>query len=275
MTTQTRMKERITTKMAKEFLDSRRDNQRKISDRHVAELSDAMLYNRWRYNGEAIKFDEEGRMIDGQHRCAAGIKAGKSFMSDIVYGLPNDVYYVIDQKAKKRNFGDVLKIEGEINTAALASALGWHIAYTAHKISSRGKIWALTPDAQQVSQELRHHPAIRDSFIPASRCRHLLGTGVLTFVHYVFSQKDSDAADDFFRKLATGEELTRKNPILYIRRVLVADKVYNKAKLPAGEKIAYLIKGWNLIRKGKDAKSVASIKWTSAGKYPESFPSAI
>ncbi len=275
MKRQARVRERITVKMAKEFLGSCNDNQRNVSDRHVAELADAMLRGRWIYNGESIKFDEDGHMIDGQHRCFASIRAGKSFFSDIVYGLPPESYYTIDQKVKGRGAGDVLKINGECNVAALAAALKWNIAYRDKAISSSGKQGWISPDSQQIAAELRHHPSIRDSYAHASRCRHLIGTGPLMFAHYLFSQIDKELANSFFHSLATGENLSKGSPVLYIRKFLLADKIVNKAKLPMGEKVAYLIKGWNLCRSGKIAVNGNSIKWQSGGERPEPFPSAV
>ncbi len=275
MSKETRVKERVTVKMAKEFLDSCRENQRRINPRHVTEVADAILMGRWRYNGESIKFDIEGCMIDGQHRCFAAIKAGKSFISDIVYGLPVDAYYTIDYKQKQRSMGDILKIEGEQNTCRLASALAWNIAYNANSIVSSGKKAGIAPDAIQISAELKHHPKMRDSASYVSNCRHLMGTGPLAFLHYLFGRKDSEKANEFFDQLATGENLSKTNPVLYIRKVLLEDKIQNKAKLPIGEKMAYVIKGWNVLRNGKIANSVNSIKWKSTGSHPEPFPKVL
>lgn len=275
MSKETRVKERITVKMAKEFLDSRRENQRNIFPRHVAELADAILMGRWRYNGEALKFDIDGCMVDGQHRCAAAIKAGKLFISDIVYGLPVDAYYTIDYNQKQRSMGDILKMEGEQNTCRLAAALGWNIAYNNESITSSGKKASIAPDAIQISAELRHHPNMRDSSSYVGNCRHLMGTGPLAFLHYLFSKKDSEMAGKFFDQLATGENISKTNPVLYIRKVLLEDKIQNKAKLPVGEKMAYIIKGWNVLRNGKVASSVSSIKWKSTGNHPEPFPKVL
>ncbi len=275
MAKQTRVKERITVKMAKEFLASRKENQRNVGDRHVLELSDAILHGRWVYNGESIKFDDAGHMIDGQHRCFAAIRAGKSFWSDIVYGLPAESYYTIDQKSKRRGAGDVLRIDGEQNVAALASALAWNIAYRNCVITSSGKRVRISPDSQQISAELRHHPLMRDSYKCASRCRHLTGSGPLMFLHYLFSQIDAELANSFFHSLATGEDLASGHPVLYIRKALLADKVQNKAKMPIGEKMAYIIKGWNLSRRERRATSINSIQWRSGGNNPEPFPVAI
>ena len=267
-----RIRERITVKMSKEFLDSRREKQRALSVRHIAELADAMLFNRWVYNGESIKFDIEGYMVDGQHRCAGGIKAGKSFLSDIVYNLPTEAYYTIDQKSKKRSAGDVLKMNGELNTNTLSSALSYNIAYHRGNIVKSGKQWIVSPDSQQIAEELIHHPAMRESVLVGRKCFDIMGPAPLSFLHYLFSQKDKDLADTFFHQLKTGEDLSSKSPILFLRKMLLEDKIQNKAKLPMGEKLACIIKAWNLMRQGKIANSQTSIKWTSRGKTLESFP---
>ncbi|RLC36943.1 hypothetical protein DRH27_04435 [Candidatus Falkowbacteria bacterium] len=268
----TRVKQKITVKLAKEFLDSRKENQRSISKRHVSELTDAMLMNRWQYNGESIKFNVDGQMIDGQHRCCAAIKAGKSFISDIVYGLPKEAYYTIDQKSRGRSPGDVLRINGELNAQKLSIALSYNIAYDKGYISRSGRGMPISPDAQQICVELDNNPMMRESVKVGSRCSAIMGSSPLSFLHYRFSQKDIALADKFFVQLATGENLSKTNPVLYIRKALLEDKIHNKAKLPMGEKIAYVIKGWNLLRHKKIANSVKSISWRSTGKSSEAFP---
>ena len=272
MSKETRVRERVTVKMAKEFLDSRRENQRAISQRHLAELTDAILFGRWIPNGESIKFDVDGYMIDGQHRCAAGIKAGKTFISDIVYGLPKEAYYTIDQKGKRRSSSDVLRMNGETNTTTLAAALAYNIAYEKGFIIKSGKCLWVSHDAQQICNELACNPEMRASVQVGRKCYSVMSPGPLSFLHYRFAKKDAVLADSFFCQLETGENLTKTDPVLHIRKVLLEDKIQNKAKLPIGEKIAYIIKGWNISRNGKVANSKNSIKWLSGGLRPESFP---
>lgn len=272
MKKETRVSERITVKMAKEFLDSRRDNQRPLSQRHVAELANAILFGRWIPNGESIKFDTDGQMMDGQHRCAAGVKAGKPFVSDIVYGLPKSAYYTIDQKSKRRSSGDVLKMNGEISTSTLAAALAWNIAHERDCIGKNGKQWLVSPDAQQICTELDRHPDMRESVSLARLGHRIMPAGPLAFLHYRFAEKDSVLAKAFLQSLSTGSDLSNTNPILYLRKKLLEDKIQNKAKLPIGEKMAYVIKAWNMVRKGKKAHSVVSLKWTSSGGTKEAFP---
>jgi len=269
---ETRTSVRVTVKMAREFLDSRVAKQRRIGARHVAELADAMLNGRWIYNGESIKIDKTGAMIDGQHRCAAGIKARKAFYTDIVYGLPEEAYKTVDQKAKSRSASDVLTINGEKSTRSLASALAWNIAYNTGKLVKTGKQWLVSPDAQQIEAELTANPKIKESVIVGRMCKGMLGGGPAAFLHYRFSLKDQPLADWFFHQFSTGENLPSNSPILLLRNWFLEDRIQNKAKLPMGEKIASVIKTWNLIRKSVKTKKRAFIKWRSGGNAPEKFP---
>ena len=223
----------------------------------------------------AIKFDKDGHMTDGSHRCAAGIRAGKAFVTDIVLGLEADAFYTYDLKCKSRTIGDVMKTNGEINTNCLASALSWYMAYKRRSISSNGRSWQFSPDAQQVCLELTHHPDFRESVVIGRKCKHMMGAGPLSFLHYIFAEKDKELAREFLAKLSTGENLPASHPILRIRKILQDDRIKHKAKLPIGEKLANIIKGWNLLRNGKRTCSGHSLMWRSGGSRPEEFPVAI
>ncbi len=267
-----RVKEKVTPKMAQEFLDSRSHIQRNTPMRHITEIADAMENGRWMYNGESIKFDTEGSMIDGQHRCLACIKANKSFITDIVYGLQSEVYVTIDLKGKPRSIGDVLRMDGEIKATTLASGMAWMIALKGGFVTETGKKAFLSPDAQQVQSELSKNPEMRESVTKAQRCSHIFAASPLSALHYLFSRKDPELADEFLVQLATGEGLSSSNPILFLRSKLLNDKIYNKAKLPMGDKVASIVKSWNILRNGKIAKNASSIRWSCRGKNKEKFP---
>ena len=57
----------ITPEMAQRYLE-RNTHNRRLSERSVRELVTAIKNDEWQVNGEAIKVDEEGNLIDGQHR---------------------------------------------------------------------------------------------------------------------------------------------------------------------------------------------------------------
>ena len=60
----------ITPEMAREYLEKNSHN-RRLSERSVRNLATAIKNGEWQVNGEAIKVDKEGNLLDGQHRLSA------------------------------------------------------------------------------------------------------------------------------------------------------------------------------------------------------------
>lgn len=111
----------ITPGMAGDML-ARNDRNRGLTAIVVDKYARDMRAERWILNGQTIKLDRCGRLLDGQHRLAAGVKSGKTFPAIIVYGLDDSVSDTFDLGAK-RNFSDLLKDRGEHSTSTLAAAL--------------------------------------------------------------------------------------------------------------------------------------------------------
>jgi hypothetical protein len=85
----------ITPAVAAEYLDQNTDN-RHLRSRAVDMYTRNMLAGEWKVTGETIKFDRNGRLIDGQHRLAAIIRAEKQQPCLVVRGLEPEVQGVID-----------------------------------------------------------------------------------------------------------------------------------------------------------------------------------
>lgn len=66
--------ETITPDIAKTMLGENVNN-RRISHDNVNMFAREMRNGEWRFNGEAIKFSKDGRLLDGQHRLLAVIAA--------------------------------------------------------------------------------------------------------------------------------------------------------------------------------------------------------
>ncbi len=107
----------ITPTMAQRYLEQNRAN-RPLSARTVRELSQAIHNDEWQVNGEAIKFDEDGNLIDGQHRMNAVIHSNRSIKTYVLRNLPSDSFKTLDT-GKKRNNADTLGLLGLSNPAVL------------------------------------------------------------------------------------------------------------------------------------------------------------
>jgi len=128
--------ETITPAKARQYIEKNTRN-RKLSNSTVKRLASAIDRGEWCINGEAIKFDETGRLLDGQHRLSAILIAGKAIETCVVRNLDPDVFNTLDA-GKARNAGDTLYVLDYKNPNALAAAARSVFAYERNWISGKG-----------------------------------------------------------------------------------------------------------------------------------------
>lgn len=100
--------ETITPEMATKYFEANGAN-RPISDVAVDAYSRDIVSGRWDLTGESIKFSRSGRLLDGQHRLLAIIKAARPVRMMVTYGLRESVMDSLDS-GRVRSVGDRLKI---------------------------------------------------------------------------------------------------------------------------------------------------------------------
>ncbi|NIN63676.1 MAG: ParB N-terminal domain-containing protein, partial [Anaerolineae bacterium] len=89
---------------------------RNVSDKHVDFLVREIKEGRWVENGVPIILDEDGFLVDGQHRLWAIIKSGQPVRALIVQGVDrDDALPTIDLNRRSRNFADVLVMKNIID----------------------------------------------------------------------------------------------------------------------------------------------------------------
>lgn len=88
----------ITPEKAKTYLDCKAPN-RSLSSHTVKKYASDMKARAWiEKNHQGLAFDSSGRLIDGQHRCAALIQSGLPGLWMMVFrGVSEDVKLVLDQ----------------------------------------------------------------------------------------------------------------------------------------------------------------------------------
>ena len=91
--------------------------QRPINTKVVENYATDMKAGNWGVTGQGISFDENGNLMDGQHRLSAIVKAGVTMDMVVLWGVPQRVsdqiksIDVIDI-GRKRNVGQQLRIDG-------------------------------------------------------------------------------------------------------------------------------------------------------------------
>jgi hypothetical protein len=111
----------LTPEVAAKWLGRNLGN-RNLRRHKVLQYARDMREGNWQTSGQAIQFDWDGRLIDGQHRCEAVIESGVTVKVIVVRGLDPRAREVIDTGAK-RSPGDALRFAGFTNDPTLLAAV--------------------------------------------------------------------------------------------------------------------------------------------------------
>ncbi len=107
-------KVKVTPTLAQEILAAQGpDTNRRLDSFQIGRLSELIRSGKWNEDVDSIKVSKTGRLIDGQHRLHAVIRAGvKSVTMLFATGVPEDTIKYIDT-GKRRTTGQTLQILGQ------------------------------------------------------------------------------------------------------------------------------------------------------------------
>ena len=246
---------RLNAELAKSWLGLRLPTQRKLKPISLKAMTADLTQGRFMFNGEPIIFDRLGRMIDGQHRCTIVAETGLPITLIVIRGIDPAAFASLDSGAK-RTGADACAAAGKQNGVKLAAA-----ALNLWKWNNGTITSNLSLSPMGIEEVIHQHPGLEDSVKAASHLSAVIGShGPMAFCHYLFAALDREAADEFFGRLATGEDLSKGNPILTLRHRLQADR-----KLDRNQTIAITIKAWNARRQNRN---IMVLRWTNEESFP-------
>lgn len=89
-------KQKITPEIAAQLLKTNIERNRAINVSRVFMYEHDMLSGKWVENGETIKIDKEGRLIDGQHRLKAIERSGVTLWLWVARGVSPESFETVD-----------------------------------------------------------------------------------------------------------------------------------------------------------------------------------
>ncbi|KAA8825373.1 hypothetical protein [Bifidobacterium myosotis] len=262
----------VTPEIADDWLKHRNTRNRPFREEHIRRYMEDMKAGRWVENGDAIRFDADGTLLDGQNRLEACRRAGVGFDTCLVLGLPPEAQATMDQGAR-RSGADVLRLGGVDfeNPTLLASVAAADIRRerdglaAAFRRNGRGK-----PSAGELLEHVRATPrlgeAARRGAAVAARTAGLLSPTAAAVVWLALDDVDPEAAGRFMESLATGADLRDGDAILTLRAALAR---LSRDKRPQLERAAYTFKAWNRWRRGGRCLRLG---WAPDGEKREPFP---
>ncbi|MFB6626466.1 MULTISPECIES: hypothetical protein [unclassified Streptomyces] len=252
----------VTPELAKKWLSQNTHN-RPLRKRAIADYARDMAAGSWLQNGEAIKFAEDGTLLDGQHRLNAVVAAGVDVTMLVVSGLPRATQETMDA-GRKRTAADAFSLRGEVHATVLAAVLKrvWLWDQGDYKFGQN-----YTPTTAECAALLKERPEIYRSVEIAVRIHQAfryLPQSVTGTAHHLLSRIDGAEAVWFFARIGDGAELPAGHPVLTLRNRVMTDRADNR-KVPDHQYMAYLIRAWNAVR---DNRSLTRIQQASDAPMP-------
>lgn len=265
---------------ARQLLDANTNN-RNVRPGNLQKIENDMSNGRWLFNGDSIRIDSNGVIIDGQHRLLSIEKLGVTVTALLVTGLPPETRATIDTNAV-RSAGDELHMLGYNSANALAALTAAFIRREQGSLHAAvdqqfSKSRSISISTSRILEEVKNNPILIELNRTSSTRQYKNVNRTLSSILYLtfIELPDPNAKDDadfFFARLRDGAQLTPDSPILRLRNAL--DKHYgNRTVRPSNSYIAALtIKAWNAYRQGV---SLRGLSYRQGGASPESFPEPI
>ena len=247
-------------------------NNRNLNEKRATELSHAILRGEWEFNGDAIRISVTGKLLDGQHRCRAVVKAGMAVPMLVVYGIADGSMLTIDIGAK-RTLSNMLQIRGHKDTARLANAGGWLYRLMAGPVDIRGYT---QPTPTQLTNLLEMWPSLYDSLrlYSGKNFRAMCGNPpvpYLSAMHAITRRTMGSESDEFARQVTTG--IGACTTVATLRNYYVSSRPdgqrarYARTSAHAGKRwypVLMTVKCWNAYVAGRDLTKLTY----RGGKFP-------
>lgn len=268
----------ITPQFATQLLAANTNN-RRVKVGNLGKIGDDMLNGRWVFNGDAIRVDRDGSIIDGQHRLMEVERTGVSIQALLVTGLPLSARATIDT-GSVRAASDELRMSGYKNDTTLASITSAYVRLMKHGLLAAidgrgvpGNVSASVSTSEIIdtieSNEWLPELASHASLHSYKNLNKTIGSTL----YWVFKNREATPgdADYFFERLKDGVGLDADSPILRLRAAL--DALYVDKGRPQPKVIgAITIKAWNKFQLGEPCKA---LRFRIGGANPERFPEPI
>lgn len=245
--------ETITPTMAEEYLTHNLKN-RPCSERIVSDYVNRMKAGEWMLSPDAIAFDYNGNLINGQHRLKAVVKSGVECQFYVGRNCQPAVFVVTDE-GKKRSAGDTLAIHGATCAARTSSIIKAVLALRGRRSLNNGtNIYASN---NSVLKEFNTNPELYeevgrkgDKLYRSMRLMKL--SYYAAYIYYLFNDMayPESVIMKFFESL-TDIEPTTNETIRALRKALLDDMQSPTHKMTPKRKEKLIMKAWNAYVSGK------------------------
>lgn len=264
----------LTPEKARAILNKNKRN-RRIAPGHVMRVAAAIQRNEWRLNGDAIKIDTDGNLVDGQHRCLAVIEADQPITTILIEGVEPDAQSTMDL-GRPRTLRDLLRMD-EVKDYSLVAA----IVNMVMKVEDR---WQ-AQDRGQLGTTKRHtntvtllhdvYNANAERYGDAALSARRMYVGVrwplssLGAVAYFAATPHPEEWENFVVSVETGENLLHGDPALALRTAALNRTSHHGKMVDSIYAFAVATKAWNCFYENR---TIVKIPFALNGSRREQLP---
>jgi len=206
-------------------LANKADLQRNLKTWRQKQLASDLTENKWWFTGAAIVYNQDGRLIDGQHRIGEWLRAGIFPQTVIVRGVRDEAYLSIDNITPK-TLADHFKYLG-IKNANSAAAIALLITRYEESTTDNLKSASVIPRSRIEETFFRNQDQIQDAIKKSSELRSFIAHSVAASSYVLIAQSfGEEFTDSFFHGIATG--IHKHNAVRSIHDAIRKDNIKPK-----------------------------------------------
>lgn len=265
--------EQITPEIARRYM-ALNENFRPLDSQRVLKYAREMQAGAWEVNGDAIRFDGDGSLVDGQHRLAAVIESGVTIYALVVMGITAASLSTID-RGKPRSISQWLSAKG-IKNAKMAAAVSRYVL--AHEKGMWGlKSWRTSDftDSEVIEFAFENESRIQDAISLCHRKQLNLSRSHLASILMCGSNPGhatkNATATYFVEGLVSGAGLDEHEPVLHLRNLLLSPRATHAVGSNYMKRMLTTI-AWNKTVLGEPTRS---LRFTTVGPSKQKPPKTI
>ena len=242
----------VTPELAAEWLVMNVEINRSVRNAKVSAIARDIKNGAWRITHQAIAFDWDGKLIDGQHRLKAIIKSEVPTKVWVFRGLDPTTFTVIDSGCA-RTASDALKKHGMKNTTAVAAGVRLVLKHRQRHRTSRLHTKNYTHSHTEIERyAVENFETCNEVAAFASsvnrECRLIRCAAAVGFLLLCHEKNEADLLHEamrFLGRLAVGADLPRGSVELALRKYLESTTPRTHNLNSTDFSLALLIKGFN------------------------------
>ena len=260
----------ISPEEARHILKFYNQTNRRPSSTVVGKYANDMINGNWKLTSQAISFNTDGKLVNGQHRLLACSKVGMTQKFSVAFGESIDSMDVLDG-GKNRTNADILDMYGYDNAATISTLVRSIIAYKSSGKCDAKAVYSLC-GVNQISKSdilnfLQENSDTME-YVEKYKKSQIVSASVTCFCHWLLSQNDQEKAESYLDQIFLGYNLEPNTIQNYIYSKFQRNKNTYKNKMNKTEIIANVIQGWRRVMGYSKTKTLC-IQWRPEHGLPD------